>query len=510
MTSAGKKISFALFFLCLAPIIIFTHFQSCIFLFNRNLHADNFELGANMRFYVKLAAISALLVLSAGKMKSEEITEKFIIEKYGPIAEKITKAVLDDTLAFKRLAFICDRFGPRLSGSEGLEQSIDWAESEMKKDGLANVRKEEVHTPHWVRGEESCEMLAPRKARLTILGLGGSIATPPEGITSEILVVESFDELARRKDEARGKIVVFDVPFNNYGQAVPYRFTGASAAARYGAAAVLVRSVSPFGMNNAHTGMMKYSDTLPRIPAAAISIEDAGLLHRLTESGFSPKINLKMSAQTLPDCLTYNLMGELPGREKKDEIIALGGHIDSWDVGTGAHDDASGCVADWTAVKILKDLGLVPRRTLRSVFWANEENGVRGGNAYYDNHKNERHALVFEWDCGVFPPSKIGFTGPDSLFEVMKKFAPLYEKIGKISVEKGGGGVDIGPMMRRGSVAGMSLGTDDRGKYFWYHHSAADTIDKIDKDDFARCIAAIAVTLYVYADLPVELANYNK
>ncbi len=404
-----------------------------------------------------------------------------------------------------RLALLVDRFGHRFSGSESLERAIDWILEEMEADGLENVRGEPVMVPKWIRGEESLALIEPRPDPLPLLGLGGSIGTPEGGITAEAIVVSDFDELEARADEAEGKIVVFDAPFESYGRTVRYRSEGAIAAARAGAVASLIRSVGPVSLKTPHTGGMRYEEGVERIPHAAITIEDAMMLHRMHERGERIVLRLDMEARTGADVPSRNLVGEIRGREYPEQVVVLGGHIDSWDVGQGAMDDAGGVVAAWEAVRLMKALGLRPRRTVRVVGWTNEENGLRGGRAYRDEHAAalEHHVLAIESDSGVFDPLGFGFTGSDAAFEVVRQVGSLLEGVGAGEVTRGGGGADIGPIMREG-VPGMGLRVEGE-KYFWYHHTAADTLDKLDPDEVARCVAALAVMAYVVADLPEPL-----
>ena len=426
-----------------------------------------------------------------------------LVRRYRDAADRIIDAALADSAAYARLTELVDRFGPRLSGSDNLERALDWILEEMRRDGLARVRGEPVLVPVWVRGQESAELLEPRYRRLPMLGLGGSVGTDSAGITAEVLVVSSFEELTAREREARGKIVLFDVPFTTYGQTVRYRGAGAVAAARAGAVASLIRSVTPASQQSPHTGAMNYADTAPRIPHAALTVEDAMLLHRLQDRGDPVVVRLRMGARTLPDRESRNVMGELPGRERPEEVVVLGGHIDSWDVGQGAMDDGGGVVAAWEAVRLLQRLGLRPRRTVRVVGWVNEENGLRGGNAYRDAHQGERHVLAIETDAGVFAPQGFGFQGGDAAFALVQGIGPLLERTGAIAITRGGGGADIGPIMRDG-VPGMGLNVDG-ARYFWYHHSDGDTIDKLDPREMALCVAALAVMVYVVADLPEGL-----
>jgi carboxypeptidase Q len=377
----------------------------------------------------------------------------------------------------------------------------------MRADGLENVRGEPVMVPHWVRGAESAELMAPRRKPLTMLGLGGSVGTPSGGITAPVVVVRSFDDLAARGAAAvRGKIVLFDVPFTTYDETVAYRYAGASAAAKLGAVAMLVRSVASFSMNSPHTGAMRYDSTVARrIPAAAITVEDAMLLHRMQDRGQAITVRLTMSARTLPLAPSRNVVAELRGRERPDEVVVIGGHIDSWDVGQGAMDDAGGVVAAWEAVRLMKTLGLRPRRTIRVVGWTNEENGTAGGNAYLAAHRDEVPRTVFalESDNGVFRPIGIRVAASDSAVAMLKRLAPLLARIGADTVTAGEGEADIQPLLDAG-VPGAGLHVDE-ARYFWYHHSNADTPDKLDPYDVARCVATMAVWGYVLGEMPERL-----
>lgn len=428
-----------------------------------------------------------------------------LTDRYGPAAARILAAATADSAAYAKLAELTDRFGPRLSGSEALERAIDWVLDRMRQEGLEQVRGEPVLVPHWVRGAESAELVSPRPARLAMLGLGGSVGTPPEGISAELLVVSSFEDLRRRAAEARGKIVLFDVPFTGYGRTVQYRATGATEAARAGAVAALVRSVTPHSLSTPHTGALRYDSTITAIPSAALTVEDAMMLHRMQDRGERLAVRLRMEARTLPDVESRNVVAELTGAERPDEVVVMGGHIDSWDVGQGAMDDGGGVVIAWEAIRVLKTLGLRPRRTIRVVGWTNEENGGRGGQGYRDRHAAEldRHLLAIESDGGVFQPRGFGFTGSDSARAVLRQVVHLLAPIGADSLFAGGGGADIGPIMQRG-VPGMSHVTAG-DRYFWYHHSNADTMDKLDPGEVARNVAAMAIMAYVVADLPERL-----
>ncbi|HXI19942.1 MAG TPA: M20/M25/M40 family metallo-hydrolase, partial [Gemmatimonadales bacterium] len=337
-------------------------------------------------------------------------TPDSIPARYQEAATRIVAAALADSSAYDRLGRLVDGFGHRLSGSASLERAIDWVLAEMKRDGLANAHTEPVMVPHWVRGRESAELVSPRPAPLPMLGLGMSVGTPKRGITAPVLVVNSFDELRAHAAEVKGKMVLFDVPFTTYDETVQYRGRGPLEAERLGAVACLIRSVTPFSIRSPHTGSIR-RDTLANIPAAALTVEDAEMLHRMQDRGERIVVRLRMEARQLPDAPSRNVMAELPGRERPDEVVIVSGHLDSWDVGQGAMDDGGGVVAAWEAVRLLKRLGLVPRRTIRVIGWTNEENGARGGRAYREAHDAElgRHVLAIESDEGAFAPRGFGF-----------------------------------------------------------------------------------------------------
>jgi carboxypeptidase Q len=448
------------------------------------------------------SSVTAVLVAIA---IAQPLAAQSIADRYRADANRIIDAALKDSTAYRRLAEMTDTFGNRLSGTPALERTIDWIIATMKDDGLQNVRGEPVMVPVWVRGAESAQLVSPRTQNLPMLGLGGSIATPPAGITADVIVVGSFSDLAAKAAQARGKIVLFDVPFTNYGETVQYRGRGAIEAAKVGAVAALVRSVTPYSQRTPHTGGMFYDSTVRRIPAAAVTVEDAEMMHRMQTRGERIRAKLVMSAKTLPDAPSRNVMGEIVGAEKPDEVVVFGGHIDSWDVGRGAMDDGGGVVVAWEAVKLLQRLGLKPRRTIRVVGWTNEENGGRGGQGYRDAHKAEvdKHVLAIESDGGVFKPQGFGFNGSDAALDVVKQIGTLLDRIESGSIVKGGGGADIAPIMALG-VPGLGLNVDGT-KYFWYHHTEADTIDKLDPHDMALCVATMAVMAYVVADMPETL-----
>lgn len=451
-------------------------------------------------------AFAAALLLAISTLPAEPATTaKLLPDKYTDVANKLIKEATSSRFAYDRLAELCDTFGPRFSGSTNLEAAIDWTLAEMKKDGFQNVRGEEVMVPHWVRGAESVEMLEPRVQNLPMLSLGGSIGTPPEGIAASVLLVKTFDELKDRAAEAQGRIVLFNTPFTEYRETVKIRYQGADEASRAGAVASLIRSVGPFSMQTPHTGGMSYDASLKKIPHAAITIEDAEMLQRMQDRGVTPRLRIKMEAQTLPDALSRNVVAEIPGAEHPEQVVIVSGHIDSWDVGTGAMDDGGGCLAAWEAARIMLKLGLKPRRTIRIVLWTNEENGMRGARTYRETHAAalKNHLLAIESDSGVFEPSGFGVVCSEKAMPYLKEIGQLLTPIRPAEIKEGCHGADVMKLLERG-VPAMHLEVA-RPKYFWFHHTEADTIDKLDLREFQECIAYMAVMAYVVADMPKSL-----
>lgn len=420
-------------------------------------------------------------------------------------SDRLIEECTKTSFAYDRLSTLCDKFGSRFSGSTNLEAAIDWILAEMKKDGLENVHGEPVMVPHWVRGKESAELISPRHRVLPMLSLGGSVATPPEGITAQVLVVRSFDELKQRAAEAYGKIVLFNQPFETYSKTIQIRRRGAIEAARVGAVASMIRSVTPFSMQTPHTGGMAYSNDVPKIPHVAITPEDAELMQRMQDRGERVVVKLSTSAQMLPDAPSRNVVAELVGREKPDEIVVVSGHVDSWDVGQGAMDDGGGCVAAWEAVRIMKNLGLRPRRTIRVVLWVNEENGLRGARTYVKEHKAElaKHVLAIESDQGTFKPRGFEFNGSTNAFFIAKKITKPLRTIGVTEFKGGADEADVAELVPDGVPIADLIVHDE--KYFWYHHTEADTPDKLDPKEVSECAAALAVLAYGVADAPEPL-----
>uniref|UniRef100_Q024Z2 Carboxypeptidase Q n=1 Tax=Solibacter usitatus (strain Ellin6076) TaxID=234267 RepID=Q024Z2_SOLUE len=446
-------------------------------------------------------ALSLCLLLAAGRLPAADLAEQ-----YHATADKLIDAALADTEGYNRLTYLCYRIGNRLSGSPGLEKAIAWSVEQMKAAGLSNVRVIPAKVPHWVRGAESARMVAPSERPLHMLGLGMSIGTPPGGITADVVAVSTFEELTKLgKEKVQGKIVLYNEEYRGYGPTRVYRATGAARAAAFGAVAALVRSATPLAMQIPHTGEMNYDEAQPKIPAAAVSPEDAMMLASLAGSGVPVKVHLEMSAQTLPDADSGDVIGEIPGREHPEEVVVMGGHIDSWDVGQGAQDDGASIMACLQAVALMKKLGLQPRRTIRVAFWVNEENGGHGGIAYRDfiGDKIKHQVAAIEMDGGAEAPRGFGAGVDASSMEMLRQIARLLDRIGAGEITAGGGGSDIGPLMRDG-VPGLgerTVGTH----YFDWHHTEADTLDKVSPEDFRKNVAALAVMGYALADMPGRL-----
>jgi carboxypeptidase Q len=428
------------------------------------------------------------------------------ITPYRETASRLIKAALADDFAWRRLAELTDRFGHRFSGSENYTRAAEWAMAAMRADGFDSVRAEPVMVPRWVRGAESADITHPGQHPLAMLGLGGTVATPPGGLEADVLVVTGFDDLRARAVEARGRIVLFNVAYSNYSETVTYRTNGARAAAQYGAVATLVRSVGPIGLRTPHTGSVNYVAGTPPIPAAALAAEDANRIARLAARGERVTVRLLTSGRVDSDVLSTNVVGELRGRERPEEIVLVGGHFDSWDVGTGASDDGVGCIVTWEAVRLLKQLGIRPRRTIRVVLFANEENGLRGANAYAERYATSAgdHVFALESDSGVFGPATLGFSGSAAARSQILQIGPLLAPLGMQDIGAGGGGADIGPIAQAGNVPTMAY-LGDASRYFVIHHSAADTVERITPDEVARAAAAIAVVSYVVAEMPERL-----
>jgi carboxypeptidase Q len=467
-----------------------------------------------MAFLALLCVCMAVSVAAEERPHSSELATAYADE-----AQQLIGAALTSDDAWLRLSELCDGIGNRLSGSKALDEAIDWAAECMRQDGL-DVTLQPVMVPHWTRGDESLQMLAPRRQSLSMVGLGNSVGTPRRGIEADVVVVHSWEELAALPDEAvRGHMVLYNVPFTSYGKTVKYRGSGCDSASARGGVAALVRSVGPVSLDTPHTGALRYADsTVTRIPGAAVSIEVAEMIDRLTSRGVGVRLKLNMQAHMADKkVLSHNVIGELRGAEKPDEVVVIGGHLDSWDVGQGAHDDGGGCVISMEALRLIHALGLRPRRTIRVVLWTNEENGLEGGKAYRDSLGANvgSHVAALETDGGV--ERLLGFGASATLEDGreidaprqarvqarLRQIAPLLAGLGGDRVLEHGGGADISPLMKAG-VPGLAHRTVME-TYFHIHHTQADAMDKVDPVELRKNVAAMAVMTWVLADMPERL-----
>jgi hypothetical protein len=420
-------------------------------------------------------------------------------------ADRIAAAsARDPDLAWRRLAELADGIGNRITGSPALDRALAWAAGRMRDDGLDGVRLEPVAVPHWVRGRERAAIVRPIERPLALLGLGGSGGTHGT-IRAPLVVFASMEALKASDARLDGAIVLVNhrmPPYDDakddpgYAYGVQARLHAAAEAARRGARAVLVRSVTAVSLRTPHAGALAYEDGVRKIPAAAVATEDADLLARLAAKG-PALVELSLGARTLPDAASANVVGELRGRERPDEVVLAGAHVDSWDVGQGASDDGAGCVAVMEALRLLRAAGLVPRRTIRAVLFTSEEYLVAGAKAYRARHGDERHTAAFETDYGMGEPDAIG-VGSEERARAMAPLLPLFARFGIRRFRPHAFGADVHPIVEAGAV-GFDLEPDGH-HYFDVHHTEADTLDKVRPEDLRRNAAAVALLLWVLAD----------
>jgi carboxypeptidase Q len=433
-----------------------------------------------------------------------------------PTAQRLIDHILANSQGYETLAHLTDDIGPRLSGSKNAELAVRWTTQRFRDWGI-DVRNERVMVPHWVRGEERGRLVSQNNQKLTLTALGGSIATPAGGITADVIEVTSYEQLTElgAAGQVKGKIVLYNLPmdmqliesgraFEAYSKAVVFRGIGASRAAEQGAVAAVVRSVASASLRSPHTGSMRYLEEVPKkIPAAAVSTEDADLMHRLLAKGERVRLHLVLTPRTLPDAESANVIAEIRGSERPEEIVLIGGHLDSWDLGTGAIDNGSGVAMVMETMRVLKELGIRPKRTIRAVLFMNEENGGRGGKGYFENaakrEELQRHVAAIETDAGAAPP--VGFISTldaaslervQGRMRVLSRIAPMYFQSSKHT------GADTSSLTDAG-IPGFGLVPNPR-HYFDLHHSAADTLDKVEPKALAQNTAALAALAYVLAE----------
>jgi hypothetical protein len=435
-------------------------------------------------------------------------------------AEALREKAFAGTRAAEWVRSLIDTAGARLSGSPGDAAAIAWGLATLKTLGFANVRAEKVMAPFWVRGEETGEVTAPSRHKLFLTALGGSVPTPEAGIEAEIVEVASLEELAAKKDsDVRGKVVFFNRRMrrasdgDGYGEAVKVRGGGPSAAAKLGAAGVLIRSIGTDSNRTPHTGSLRYEEGIARIPAAAVSNPDADLLDRLVREGKPVRVRFTLGCRDHGEKETANVIGEIPWRGKPEEIVLLACHRDSWDLGEGAIDDGAGCGVVIEAARLIAATNPRPRRTIRVVLFANEENGLAGGKAYPIAHEAElpRHVAALESDLGSGSPTGFNWNAGPSAEPLATEIAALLEPLGVGALKAGGlGGADTSSLVLSG-VPLFSV-SQDASRYFDWHHTANDTFDKIETDSLDRMTAAVAVFGYVAAsvDQPFERIPKEK
>ncbi len=442
------------------------------------------------------------------------------------LIRRLADTILTDGKAYGNLKVLTKTVGARLSGSAGFYKAETWGQAALKDAQAEKVWMQECMVPHWVRGGKdsaSFTGLADGKTvvkgdtgatftkvmfmdRLDILALGNSVGTGPAGVRAPVVLIHDFDELERRKNEIKGKIVFYNYKFNPlfietfkaYSDAVRYRALGPSRAAKYGAVAVLVRTMGESVDNNPHTGALMYNDSLPKIPAAAVGLRDADWLAAMLEDSDMVKVYLRTNAQMLPDTVAHNIIGELKGSEFPDQYITVGGHLDSWDPAEGAQDDGAGCVQSIEVLRALKAIGYKPKHTIRVVLFANEENGGRGGKKYAEAAKEakETHLLALESDAGGFTPRAFSLALSDAQLANIKPWLQLLQPYGVYEFQKGGGGSDVSPLgPQLGAVVGELL--PDSQRYFDLHHSRADVLENVNKRELELGAVNMAALIYL-------------
>ncbi len=429
--------------------------------------------------------------------------------KHRENAERLTKKGLSELFAYEMLKDLTTTVGHRLSGSEGYEKAVEWSRRKLIEAGADSVWLEPVMVPKWVRGdvERAQAVVNGKKTDLTVCALGGSVGTSSKGVSGTVIEVRSLQEVRGLGSKGKGKIIFYNRPFDNtlvntgtaYGGAVDQRGQGAIEAAKVGAAGVLVRSMTNAIDDEPHTGAMRYHDTVPKIPAAAISTLDANMLSEMIRSGDDVQVTLQLNAKHHPDVLSYNVIGEVRGSEHPNEIVLVGGHLDSWDKGTGAHDDGSGVVHSIEVIRLITSLDERPKRTIRAVLFANEENGLRGAKAYAAGVKksSDTHIAAIESDAGGFLPRGFGVTADSAKLAAIRSYSPLLEIVGAEKIRSGGGGADIGELEPFGTAL-IGLNPESQ-RYFDYHHSHHDTIDKVHPRELQLGAIAMAILSWAIA-----------
>lgn len=478
---------------------IYLNSLCCFFQFRLSL--------SKLRYMRKLFVLLALFLAGATAFSQKE-DSTFI--------KRISDEILVNGKAYENLRHLTKQIGGRLAGSAGMVKAEAWGLKTMQESGADQAWLQECMVPHWVRGgtdqAKAKYGVGNKQSKvLDVVALGNSTGTGKNGKEAQVVMVNSFEELEKVKDNIKGKIVFYNYKFNDtyvntflaYRDAGQYRGQGPSRAAKYGAIAVIVRSLSHATDNNPHTGATRYDSSYEKIPAVAIGLRDADWLHDAIETQkralTSPmRIFIKTNGSFLPDTIGHNVIGEIKGSEFPDEIITVGGHLDSWDNCEGAHDDGAGCVQTIEILRAFKAIGYKPKRTIRFVLFANEENGLRGGTKYADEAKakNEKHILAIESDAGGFTPRALGFTGTDEQYQKFMSWKELIAPYGCTEFNKGGGGADIGALNRLLKTAMASLNPDTQ-RYFDIHHSRSDVFEAVNKRELELGAVNMAALIYL-------------
>ncbi|WP_341842634.1 M20/M25/M40 family metallo-hydrolase [Chitinophaga caseinilytica] len=446
-----------------------------------------------------LAVLACISVQSASAQASDSLAIR-----------RLADEVLTRSTAYENLRVLTKQIGGRLAGSPQMVKAEKWGAEALKTAGADKVFTQECMVPHWVRGEKEQARIVSRRRDfvppLNILALGNSVGTGKKGVTAPVIEIKSFDELEARKSELKGKIVFYNYPFNptfvktfhSYGDAVKFRAQGPSRASKYGAVAVIVRSMSHSMDNHPHTGSTRYNDSFPKIAAVAIGLKDADRLSQRIVNDPTMQVFLRTTCEMLPDTIGHNVIGELRGSEFPDQYITVGGHLDSWDNCEGAHDDGAGVVQSIEILRAYKALGVRPRHTIRVVLFANEENGTRGGVKYaaLAKENNEKHVFALESDAGGFTPRGFIMEMTDAQRARVKSWTPLLQPYGLYDFDEVGAGVDITPLGRAFGIPMAELSPDSQ-RYFDIHHAASDTFEAVNKRELEMGAVGMGALIYL-------------
>ncbi|WP_423736665.1 M20/M25/M40 family metallo-hydrolase [Chitinophaga caseinilytica] len=446
-----------------------------------------------------LAVLACISVQSASAQASDSLAIR-----------RLADEVLTRSTAYENLRVLTKQIGGRLAGSPQMVKAEKWGAEALKTAGADKVFTQECMVPHWVRGEKEQARIVSRRRDfvppLNILALGNSVGTGKKGVTAPVIEIKSFDELEARKSELKGKIVFYNYPFNptfvktfhSYGDAVKFRAQGPSRASKYGAVAVIVRSMSHSMDNHPHTGSTRYNDSFPKIAAVAIGLKDADRLSQRIVNDPTMQVFLRTTCEMLPDTIGHNVIGELRGSEFPDQYITVGGHLDSWDNCEGAHDDGAGVVQSIEILRAYKALGIRPRYTIRVVLFANEENGTRGGVKYaaLAKENNEKHVFALESDAGGFTPRGFIMEMTDAQRARVKSWTPLLQPYGLYDFDEVGAGVDITPLGRAFGIPMAELSPDSQ-RYFDIHHAASDTFEAVNKRELEMGAVGMGALIYL-------------